>query len=675
MKRGNKQVRRSVRLLVWTLSLPGILGISGSFPLTAAMLPADWQHEQSFDVPNAGLVKLSLPVETLDATRAGFEDLRLYDDAGNEVPYLIERPAPATRTSRSAKTFQVLLYPATTVMMLETGLTQPVDAVTLNTPANNFIKSVKVEGSSDGAHWQTLAAGEPIFRQLNSAEQLRVSFPPGKWPWLRLTVDDQRSQPLPFVGAQIEVSPGESAPNEPVPVAITERHENPGETRLTLNLGAANLNLDEIQIETTDPLFTRPVTLAVPQIAEDSVREQTVAEGMIYRVAIEGEPISSNLTVALGSPIRSRELLLLIRNQDSPPLTVNSVRAGRRPVYLVFLARQPGAYHLLTGNRRCPAPNYDLAALGANLKSAPVLPIKVPPPTDNPNYKPPEVLTGVEDQGAALDVSAWKFRKPIRLEQPGAQQLELDLDTLAGAQPGFEDLRLVLNGKQLPYIVERTSIHRSLTPAVTMTNDVRNPELSRWILRLPQPNLPVTRLALKSPTTLFQRELSLYELVTDDRGEPYRRSLGAASRVQTPEQSGHEFFLTLEGSPHSDTLFLETANGDNPPINLDHFELFYPATRILFKAKPGGDLFLYYGNQNVPPPRYDLSLVAGQLVLADKSEAFPGAQEQLSSYSARQSQLTGKGGILFWAMLAVVVVVLLVFISKLLPKPPEGKAE
>jgi hypothetical protein len=58
-------------------------------------------------VPAPGLVKLSLPVETLDAARAGLEDLRLQDDAGSEVPYLIARPAPAARISQSAKSFQV----------------------------------------------------------------------------------------------------------------------------------------------------------------------------------------------------------------------------------------------------------------------------------------------------------------------------------------------------------------------------------------------------------------------------------------------------------------------------------------------------------------------------------------------------------------------------------------
>ncbi len=88
----------------------------------AATLPSDWQHEQTFNVSTAGLVKINLPVETLTAARPALEDLRLYDDAGNEIPYVIERPMPAPKIVRNAKSFQISLNANNTVMVLETGL-------------------------------------------------------------------------------------------------------------------------------------------------------------------------------------------------------------------------------------------------------------------------------------------------------------------------------------------------------------------------------------------------------------------------------------------------------------------------------------------------------------------------------------------------------------------------
>jgi hypothetical protein len=644
-----------------------------TFLLGAAGLPAEWQHEQPFTVPAPGLVKLNLPVETLDAARPALEDLRLHDDAGNEVPYLIDRPVPVEKIVQNVKSFHVSLTASNTAIVLETGLTRPLDDVVLETPAESFIKAVRVEGSTDLNHWQTLDQGQPVFRQPDGVNRLHVSFPAGSWPWLRLTVDDQRTPPIPFTGAHIRVSVSEPAPTVWLPVTIAEHTENPGETRLALNLGAANLSLTAVQIATPEPLFTRHVTLAVPQISEDNIHEQTIGQGVIYRIAVKGQPAAESLLVPLEGQVRSRELLLFIHNQDSPPLPITAVRVERRPVYLVFLARQAGAYHLLTGNGQCPAPRYDLAALDINLKSVAVAPIKLPPPADNPNYRAPEVLPGIEGPGAALDVTAWEFRQPVKIIHAGVQQLELDPEVLAHAQPGFQDLRLLHGSNQVPYILEHTSISRPLTPAVTVANDVKDPKLSRWILKLPQASLPVSRLSCATRTPLFRREMSLHEELTGERGDKYRHDLGGTAWEQRPDRKSRELFLTLDSRPQSDTLFLETHNGDNPPILLERFHLFYPATRVLFKAGLGDEFFLYYGNPRAATPNYDLGLVAGQLLSANRAVAPSGTEQQLLKSSRSGHEIPGQGGVVFWGILALVVVVLLVIISRLLPKsPPPG---
>ena len=643
-----------------------LLAVSSVF---SANLPSDWQYEQSFNVSTAGLVKVDLPVETLDAARPALEDLRLYDDAGSEIPYVLTRPFPTSKVIQNAKTFQVSLNANNTVITLETGFVQPIDAVSLETPPMDFIKAVRVDVSSDGKGWQTLAQGRPIFRQPYGAANLKISFPPVTAKWLRLTVDDQRSQPVPFTGARVYAASGEAAPVETNAATITERDENPGQTRLALDLGAANLDVASLRIDTAEPLFTRQVSVAVPQISEDAIREQIIGQGVIYRIALEGQPASENLSVPLENLVRSRELILFIQNGDSPPLSIKGVHAERRPVYLVFLARQPGTFHLLTGNSRCAAPRYDLAALGMNLKSVPVTPVQIPPPLDNPNFHPPEVLPGLEVTGASLNTSEWKFRKPVQISGAGAQQVELDLDVLAHAQPGFSDLRVMHGSNQVPFIIQHTSISRSLALTATVTNDAKNPKLSRWLVRLPLAKLPLTRLTCVSPTPLFQRTLSLYEELTDDRGDKYRYPLGNATWTQTPDGKAKEFVLTLDNVPQSDTLFLETENGDNPPIELDKFTAAYPVTRVLFKANAGDDLFLYYGNPRVSPPRYDLNLVAGQLLAADKKIVLLAAEQQLKKPSWQEYQVPGKGGVLFWGILAVVVVALLIIISRLLPKP------
>ncbi|MEK7686627.1 MAG: DUF3999 family protein [Verrucomicrobiota bacterium] len=651
------------------LSLVAGAGCLLATNLLAANFSSEWKNAQQLQVLQAGLVKISLPAETLGAARPGLEDLRIFDDAGHEVPYHVERSRPVDKVVRDARSFQISLAASETSILLETGITQPVEGVTLNAPARSFIKSVRVEGSRDRQTWQRLAQGQPIFRQAYGPSQLYVAFPPGAWPFLRLTVDDRRSEPVPFSGARIHGAALEPSPLEPVLIAIAERIENPGETRLTLNLGAAHLQLARLRIETSDTLFTREVTAAVRRISENAVIEQALARGTIYRLAIEGQPASSNLSFSVEAAVPSNDLLLLIQNHDSPPLRITGITAERRPVYVVFHAPQSSPYHLLTGHAQCPAPRYDLAALGSDLEKVAVSALAVTALTANPAYRQAETLPELRDSGTDLDTSSWRYRKQVKLTRTGVQQLELDWETLAHAQAGFQDLRLVRQGKQVSYILEQTSITRAIMPQVGPANDPKTPKTSRWSVKLLHASLPLTRLTCASSTPLFRREVILSEEATDERGAKYVRSLGQASWVQTPGQPTNQLVLFLSNRPFTDTLFLETNNEDNPAIKLGNFQVFYPATRLLFKASSSSDLFLYYGNREAGFPQYDLSLVGSQLLTSEKSAAALAGEEQLKKLPwSETSTATGLTGFLFWGVLGLVVAALLVVIARLLPK-------
>ncbi|HEY1788752.1 MAG TPA: DUF3999 family protein, partial [Verrucomicrobiae bacterium] len=205
----------------------------------AATLPSDWQFEQTFDVPATGLTKISLPAATLGSARPTLQDLRLYDDAGNEIPYLIESPTPSLPIVQAPKSFHASINENKTVITMETGLAQPIEAVQLETPAGDFIKAVRVESSGDGKTWDTLARGQPVFRQNDGVASLKIELAQkAAAKWLRLTVDDVRSTPLPWTGARLFSAAKESPSSvETFPVSISERDENAGETRLALDLG------------------------------------------------------------------------------------------------------------------------------------------------------------------------------------------------------------------------------------------------------------------------------------------------------------------------------------------------------------------------------------------------------------------------------------------------------
>lgn len=635
-------------------------------------LPAEWKSVQQFEVAQPGLIKLNLPTDTLDAARPGLEDLRIFDSAGREVPYLIERPVGNPAVLHGAKDFRVRINGRTTVIAIESGLSKPIDALTLETPAPSFIKAVTLEGSTDQKNWQPITSGQPIFRQANGASQLRVGFTAGVWPFLRVTVDDRRAETIPFTGARLHAVTGEPAPAEPSPVTIAERTDD-GQTRLTLDLGAAHLTLSALRFETTDPLFMRAVNLAVRQVAENAITENVLVRDTVYRVDVEGIQTAERIELPLDLTVQGRELLVLIDNGDNAPLQITEVRATRRPVCAVFLAQQTGTYQVVTGNPRCAAPRYDVAALGSRLKGIAASPLQLSLLTGNPSYRPAEPLPEIQDLGTALDTAEWGYRKAVEVARAGVQQLDLDLDVLARADAAFRDVRLVRDGKQRPYILERTSISRKLVTEFSSANDPKRPKVSLWRIKLPTSNLPITRLTCTSTSTLFKRQVALYEQPTDDRGEKYDRQLGQANWVRTPPATKAPLELTLSAPPMTDRLILETDNGDNAPIELANLQLFHPVTRVLFKAPMAPATYLYYGNREVGSPQYDLDLIAPRLLAEEKSVASLAAAETLKKSGVSELfQISGTKSIVFWAALAAVVVVLLVVVARLLPKNPQG---
>ena len=634
--------------------------------LALAALPAEWKQTQTFEVTRPGLIKLSLPADTLNAARPGLEDLRIFDPNGREVPYLIDRPVASPSVQRIPKDFRVAINGTTTTVEIETGVEQPIQAVVLETPAGNFIKPVTINDSNG----QTIVAGRPIFRQPNGASQLRLVLPRGVWPFLRLTVDDSRSEAIPLTGARLEAVTGEPAASESSPVTLTDRTESDKQSRLTLDFGANHLTVASLGFETQDPLFSRPVTLAVRQVAENAITERPLASDAIYRVSVAGIEPAERLEIPLDQELPGRELLVLIDNGDSAPVPF-TVHATRRPVYVVFLAQTAGQYQIATGNPRCPAPRYDVATLAGQLKGATVASLKVSSLAGNASYRPTEALPEIQDLGTTLDVAEWKFRQPVSLTRAGVQQLDLDMDVLSRADASLRDLRLMRDGKQRPFIVERTSISRKFTPTVSASNDQK---LSRWSIRLPRPNLPVTRLACTTTSALFRRQVSLYEEPTDERGEKYRRTLGQATWVRTQESKA-PLQLFIGSAPLTDTVTLETDNGDNPAIELAGFEVFYPVTRLLFKAPQEPATWLYYGNRAAGSPQYDLDLIAPRLLAEEKNVATLGASESLKESPVGDFfRLSGTKSVIFWVALALVVVVLLVVIARLLPKAPPPSA-
>jgi hypothetical protein len=650
-----------------------LLILVAAAPFAHAIDATAWRFTQEIDAPAGSFTALDLPDATLGACRGDLADIRIVDANGTEVPYVIERPrfVSARENARvsSAKNFATTLEGNSTRITLETGTTEPVDGVDLFTPGMVFLKPVRVEGSADGVNWTTLAEGVPIFRQKNGAESLRVNFPGGSRMHLRITVDDAKDDPVPFTGAMVRgvTKTGSIDPRVAVPVTILKRDERAGSTRLTLDLGAANLPLSGITLDTPEPLFTRRVTASFEQTGEESVERRVVAMGSIWNITGVGNEPSVQKRLAVETQVPRRELLLTIDNGDSPPLAITGVSADRRPRRILFFA-PPGALRLLSGNPEASMPRYDLGSLTSGIRTVSATAATLGRMTPNPGYKPfvptpPPVIAG-----AAIDTGDWGARKPVALTTPGAQRLELDAGTLAFSRADLADLRLVRDGKQTPFLAERTGLTRELPVTVKPDDGAAKPGVTRLVITLPKGALPITEVSCRTDTEAFSRNVRLLREESDVRSGKREVRLAAATWTrQTAGNNDNTRRLALTGVPLSGTLILEIEDAGGAPLALSDFAVRYPATRLVFATADTGTTWLYYNNPDATAPRYDdLQVVAPQLRAAHPNIASAGAEERLSGQS--RSPMKRYAGPILWVSLAAVVAGLLFAVAKMLPK-------
>ncbi|MDB6115403.1 MAG: hypothetical protein JWQ62_2348, partial [Lacunisphaera sp.] len=146
---------------------------------------------------------------------------------------------------------------------------------------------------------------------------------------------------------------------------------------------------------------------------------------------------------------------------------------------------------------------------------------------------------------------------------------------------------------------------------------------------------------------------------------------GAWSRTPEPGMPETRSF-EMQDRLRTDTVWIEADNGDNPAISLGQVQAVYPVVRLIFKVAGTEGYTLAYANPAAAAPRYDLSLVAVKLLTASRNVASLSAGER--NPATPRNRLAGlNGGYIFWAALGLVVIVLLVVVAKLLPKPVPPK--
>jgi hypothetical protein len=362
-----RRVLRFIGLLTALVSGTCVSALSPSFAVVApANLPAawlNWLYSREVKPTNAsalGLVAILVPEDVYAHSANHLDDVRIVDDQGREVPFVMDVPRGETHTERrSVRTLEHSFVPEQfSQFVLDAGdNAQFHNAILVNTPESDFITWAEVGVSDDARQWRIVCDRAPLFRfsqqNLQGTQTLHYSDSNARYIRLRI-FDGAKRFSISSVQVLYEVASREESVAVSVPVASVpsaNSHESAWEADLPAELPA-----NAVHFETSEPEFSRSVTI---ESSEDQKDWTPVGGGEIYRFRRDNV-LREWLRVSFSGGWSAHWRVHVI-NGSNAPLAEAHITIHMTPRRLIFRAAPARRYLLLYGQSEAKKPEYDLA--------------------------------------------------------------------------------------------------------------------------------------------------------------------------------------------------------------------------------------------------------------------------------------------------------------------------
>ena len=361
-----------------------------------------------------GFVRLTLPGEVVDKLQPSWGDLRLADEQGRTVPYLLRRDtSPYYALSRPMPGVcqgMTALEDGTRAYLVDFGGPVRKNRIDLRDWMHDPWP-LRIEGSADQKEWTDLLDAEyrvqarmdasgPLSRwlQLKDGDHrwLRVLYAAGKAPAANTFTAPMLADYVPDP-REFGLVPVSLTPADPVAPAAKPR---PGFSVFEWTVDCRNLPVASTRFVADDPYFSRQYVL---EGSEDGKYWTAISSGTLNRTQWEKHCV--DVLSTMKGFLTQRRLRLTVTDGDNPPLSVQAPDLWARTGQLCFDVTGRKEITLFAGSARMTAPNYDLAQSVRDLRfgSLPEVrlggleerPPEVPKPVEKPVEENPYFLWGM----------------------------------------------------------------------------------------------------------------------------------------------------------------------------------------------------------------------------------------------------------------------------------------
>lgn len=332
-------------------------------------------------------VRVPLTPEVITLTSKHFADLRVFDDQGQEIPYIVyaQQPAPTSSFEWKILSYQSSEGMQTVALERPAHVQGTVQTLVVDTPNRDFERKIEIFSSDDRQSWELLTAGAIFdFSSQINLRKTRLEFPATAAKYLKVqiqenttpaaqgenlrfrykelefAVNEQRGiEELTLTRFHSQVLPENARPVELSSKSFTQPKIYLDEAKNTIvSLGRVNLPLERVGLRVGKDFFYRTVELLAARQDQDDAYFP-VAEDVIYRVPGIAE---ENTMLEFRQP-QYPYVRLKIVNHDNPPLNVQEVTVLWSQRDLYFIPEAGRSYSLYCGGQDTQAPQYDIQQL------------------------------------------------------------------------------------------------------------------------------------------------------------------------------------------------------------------------------------------------------------------------------------------------------------------------
>jgi hypothetical protein len=348
--------KRTGRLAAWWVSLfcALLLSIRGDAQNSRGDAQNSFAYQASLDtVAQAAFYRIRLNPELIAKCKKDLADLRISDQDGNFIPYVLKSDQPVLSTD-GFREFPILsnqqIKDSCTEVVIENKASSPLDYLLLVMRNSSAHRSAILSGSDDRLKWYAIREHIELEEAGNDTADhyvQSVTFPSSSYHFFKINLNDKGLLPLHMLKAGIYTRSFTIGRYQDVPDPVIRQKDSSDKHSYITLLYKEPYRIDKLDLEIKGPaLYKRYARI----YANDTT-------GGLLVTGLTLDPLNTSFRIP---PVKTSRLLIDISNEDNAPLLIQRAGSSQLDQYLMAYLQPGHSYRLLCGNDKATAPEYDL---------------------------------------------------------------------------------------------------------------------------------------------------------------------------------------------------------------------------------------------------------------------------------------------------------------------------